>query len=289
MTDSTETSSLNGGCLARLRTWTKQGKGSVASVSRFVLENPELALNVSINEFAERAGVGVSSISRFCTNIGYSGYKEFQLDLAASLVEQPAVLGEFDENASPHEVMRQVFACNRHSITETEKVVHKTTFVEVARHVHEANRVYLLGVGMSGLVAQQAATRFMSLGLTASALTDPYLQVFVTENLGKSDVVLAISHTGLTRSVVESVETARKCSARTVAVTNYPQSPLAKACDFLLTTSFEERRANAAVSSSHIAQLCLLDALYFVVGNWRSRGAIALADQAEKRVQQLLR
>ncbi len=239
MNASANTKDLNGNCLARLRAWTKQGKGSVPAIAAFVLENPEQALNVTINEFALRSKAAVSSVSRFCTTIGYSGYKEFQLDLAASLAQQPPSLGVFDAHAAPHDIMHYVFECNRRSIRETEKLISREVFVEVARLIHESHRVYVLGVGASGLVARQAATRFMSLGLTASALTDPYLQVFVTENLGKSDVVIGVSHTGLTRSVVESVEAARTCAARAVAITNYPQSSLAKACDFVLTTSFE--------------------------------------------------
>jgi DNA-binding MurR/RpiR family transcriptional regulator len=88
---------------------------------------------------------------------------------------------------------------------------------------------------------------------------------------------------------VEGVEAAAQRSARTVAITNYVQSPLAKTADLVLETSFEEQRAVASVSSSNIAQICLLDALYFIVGSWRSRGARALAEVAEERVQRLLR
>ena len=289
MHTTTPSPELRGSCLARLRMWAEQGRGSVTAIASFTLAGPEQALNVSIKDFAARCKASVSSVSRFCTIIGYAGYKEFQLDLAASLAQQPPLLGVFDEHTPPRQIVHQVFECNRRSLNETEKMIDTKILVQVARLIHKSQRVYILGVGGSGTTAQQASVRFMSLGLTCAALTDPYLQVFVTSNLGKNDTVIGISHTGMTRSVVEGIETARACAAHTVALTNYPQSALAKASHFVLTTSFEERRANAAVSSSHIAQLCIIDALYFVVGSWRSPCASALAEVAEKRVQRLLR
>jgi len=209
--------------------------------------------------------------------------------LAAALASREEPLSGFEEGANPRDIIRHVFACNRRSLEDTQRVADPASIEKAARVIHKARRLYLLGVGASGLVAQQGATRFMSLGLPAQALQDPYLQVFVTSNLSKSDVVVCVSHTGRTRSVVESLQSAAEHGARTVAITNYPQSPLANAAELVLVTSFDEQRANAAVSSSHIAQLCLLDALYFVIGSWRSRGATALAEVAEDRVQRLLR
>lgn len=286
----TESSEPMGSCLARLRSWTTSNRGSVSMLARHVLRNPESVRNASISDFANQCRTSVSSVSRFCTTIGYAGYKEFQLDLSASLAQQPEpALDAFDENASPADIVRHIFEVNRRSLTDTERLIASEPFLEVAREIHEARRVCLIGIGASGLSAQQAATRFTSLGLQAVAFTDPYLQVFFTANLGAQDVVIGVSHTGRTRLVVAGIEAAGECGARTVALTNYPQSPLARACDRVLLTACEERRINAAVSSSQIAQLCLVDALYFVVGGWRSRGARALAEAAEDRVRRLLR
>ena len=74
-----------------------------------------------------------------------------------------------------------------------------------------------------------------------------------------------------------------------MALTNYPHSPLAMASEFQLITAFHEHRINAAVSSSVTAQMCVLAALYFILGSWGGRKAKRLANEAEQRTQRILR
>ena len=146
-----------------------------------------------------------------------------------------------------------------------------------------------MGFGGSALAARRTADLLLNLGITALAVVDPFTQIFATENAGPGDVVVGISHTGQTASVVEAVQSARRRGARTVALTNYPQSPLALASEFQLITAFHEHRINAAVSSSVSAQLCVLASLYFILGSWGGSKAKRLADEAEQRTRRILR
>jgi DNA-binding MurR/RpiR family transcriptional regulator len=159
----------------------------------------------------------------------------------------------------------------------------------VAKLILKCTRVLLLGIGGSGLSAQRAAENLLSLGYTAVAVTDPYTQIFATENTGARDVVIGISHTGQTATIIEAIQTARRRGARTVALTNYPQSSLAIASEFQLITAFREHRINAAVSSSMTAQLVVLSSLYFILGGWGGRKAKRLADEVEERSRRILR
>jgi DNA-binding MurR/RpiR family transcriptional regulator len=129
----------------------------------------------------------------------------------------------------------------------------------------------------------------MSLGYPALPVADPYDQIFVTTNVGARDVVVGVSHTGETASTIEAIQTARQRGGRTVALTNYPQSTLAAASEFCLLTAFREHRINAGVSSSRIAQSCVIDSLYFILANWNRKGAVKLADEAERRVTRIMR
>jgi RpiR family transcriptional regulator, repressor of rpiB and als operon len=102
------------------------------------------------------------------------------------------------------------------------------TVAPPARLMQCSRRVLFLGIGASGMVARRAAQRLLSLGLSAIAIEDPYTQIFATENVGSQDVVVRISHTGQTAAITEAIRRARRRGARTVALTNYLQSPLAK-------------------------------------------------------------
>lgn len=279
-----------GSCLSRIRARLQNSSRAEERVGRFVLEGPERARNMSITEIAEACETSAATVSRFCKAVGYEGFREFQLDLAAALVRSERVsLDDFDETASPGTLLRRVFECNRVSLTDTERVLEPGTVLEVARAVRRAGRVVFIGIGGSGLVARDGAQRFLSLGRRATAVTDPYEQVFVSASVEEGEVVVCISHTGQTEQVVEAAAQARERGATTVALTNYPQSPLAQTCEHALITAFREHRINAAVSSSRIAQLCVIDALYFIVGSWEKEEATKLADEAEERVSRMLR
>ena len=227
---------------------------------------------------------------RLCRDMGYDGYKEFQLDLAAALANGEGItLEEFGECASPASIVRRVFEYHRMSLNDTERLLDVRVLTKIAKLIQRSARLLLLGLGESGQTAHQAVDVFLNLGIAANAIVDPYTQIFATENAKPDDVVIGISHTGQTTSVVEAIQAARRRGARTVALTNYPQSPLAVASEFQLLTAFHEHRINAAVSSSSAGQRCVLASLHFILGSWGGSKARRLTNQAENRAQKILR
>ncbi|HZO98722.1 MAG TPA: MurR/RpiR family transcriptional regulator [Terriglobia bacterium] len=279
-----------GSCLARLRAGRQREPKAVAKIRRFIQKSPFRARNLSIGELGRACGTSAATVYRLCRDLGYSGYKEFQLDLAASLARQdPVSLEDLSEGASPAAIVHKVFEYHRQSLIDTERLLDIRQLTRIAKLIQRSRRVLLLGFGGSGSSARRAADALLNLGYTAIAVTDPFSQIFATENTGPSDVVIGISHTGQTAMIIEAIQTARRRGARTVALTNYPRSPLALASEFRLITAFHEHRINAAVSSSVTAQLCVLASLYFILGSWGGKKSERLANDAEQRAQATLR
>jgi DNA-binding MurR/RpiR family transcriptional regulator len=280
----------NGSCLARLRARVQSGPAVLKKIGRFVLKSPLRARNLSIEELGDACGASATTVYRLCRELGYGGYKEFQLDLAASLANPEGFsLEEFGKGASPRAIVRRVFGYHRQSLSDTESLLDVQVLTRVAKLIEKSRKVLLLGFGESGLAAHGATDLLLTLGFTAAAVVDPFTQIFATENAGPSDVVIGISHSGQTASVVEALQVARRKGARTVALTNYPQSPLATAGEFQLITAFHEHRLNAAVSSCITAQMCVLNSLGFILGSWGGKRATRLANEAEQRAQKTLR
>ena len=282
--------STNGSCLLRIRSSLQSKSGAAARIGQVVLKSPLRVRNLSIEALAQTCRSSPATVYRFCRALGYEGYREFQLDLAASIADANVVtLEDFVEGASPRSILHGVFEYNRQGLTDTEKMLSEAEMTQVARHIYRSRKVILLGLGSSALVARRGEEVLMSLGLTAIAITDPYTQIFATENVGPKDVAIGISHTGNTRQIVEAIQAARRRGARTVAITNYPRSALAETSDFRLLTAFREHRINAAVSSSIIPQLCIIASIHFILGSWAGGKAKKLASEAEQRAQKNLR
>ena len=88
------------------------------------------------------------------------------------------------------------------------------------------NKILILGTGRSGFVGRAFALRLMHLGFNVYVSGET-----ITPSLSPEDVVIAISGSGLTRTVVAQAEVAKEIGSKVIAVTSHPDSPLAKYAD----------------------------------------------------------
>jgi 6-phospho-3-hexuloisomerase len=101
-------------------------------------------------------------------------------------------------------------------------------FVELLAK-HHPKRILLLGAGRSGLVARSLALRLLHLGYEVYVLGDT-----IVPSVSEKDLVIAISGSGTTRLILTAVEAARNVGATIVAITSFPESPLAKLADNII-------------------------------------------------------
>lgn len=90
----------------------------------------------------------------------------------------------------------------------------------LVRNVIEANRVYLTGVGRSGLAARAIAMRLMHIGVDAFVVGE-----VATPGISTGDLLVAVTATGR-GSVLDQAKTALKLGARVAAITTQAQSEL---------------------------------------------------------------
>jgi len=112
------------------------------------------------------------------------------------------------------------------------KTIEKLNDAEVEVMIDEiqkADRIFLMGVGRSGLVAKAFAMRLVHLGLTAHVIGET-----TTPSITKDDLLVAVSGSGTTASVVKAVEIAKTMGTKVLAITSYPQSALGKLADHVV-------------------------------------------------------
>jgi len=88
------------------------------------------------------------------------------------------------------------------------------------------NKILILGSGRSGFVGRAFALRLMHLGFNIYISGET-----ITPALSPDDLVIAISGSGVTRTVVAQAEVAKEVGSKVIAVTSHPDSPLAKYAD----------------------------------------------------------
>jgi len=139
------------------------------------------------------------------------------------------------------------------------------TLEEVCKKISSAEKIVIFGLGNSASIALDASHKLQRTGCNAHAYSDNHMQVIVASHLTSNDVAIGISHSGSSKDIVEALKIAKESGATTVAITNSGKSPIQKHSDFTLFTASDETKHNILALNSRIAQLAIIDTLYFYI------------------------
>src|SRR5437773_4578397 len=92
-----------------------------------------------------------------------------------------------------------------------------------------AKKLFVYGVGRSGLAARAFAMRMVQLGIDCYFIGET-----ITPVVSDGDAVLIVSNTGSTMSAIQVANIARRVGAKVVSVTGHPASKLAHASNVVL-------------------------------------------------------
>jgi DNA-binding MurR/RpiR family transcriptional regulator len=234
------------------------------AVADCVLADVQAAVYSANSDLAARAGVSAPTVTRFCHAIGCRGVRDFKLQLARSLVVGEIYLGSV--TGTPDGEGAGDAALPSYCVSVLERQLDRDALARAAEMLASASRIVAVGVGgSSAALAEEAHHRLFRYGLPVSATGDIYLARMIAASLREGDVLIAISGTGRTREVIETVDLARRYRARTIAIT-VPGSALAKAVEVPLAVRIGEYPDTLTPSASRVAFLTILDLLAAATG-----------------------
>ncbi len=250
--------------LARIQAVYKDLPPKVKTVADHILAQPQDVVHLSITQLAEVTRCAEATIFRLCRLIGMKGYQELKISLAGEMVEQP--VQNIHEEVLPEDdmaqVARKVFTSNIIGITDTLQLLDTQSLNAAVQLLNSARNVCIYAVGGSAPIAMDAYNKFIRAGISCVMHSDPHLQLTTAALLGPESVVLAISHSGSSKDLIEVVKAAGKTGAKTIVITSYTKSSLAQLADVKLYSSTRETSFRTEAISARIAQLCIIDSLY---------------------------
>ncbi|KXS38210.1 transcriptional regulator HexR [Modicisalibacter tunisiensis] len=249
---------------------------SEQKVARFVLRHPDEVIHMRIVDLATEAKVSEPTVVRFCRALGCSGFQDFKLQLAQMLAAG-SQFAQFSMNDSDSvaEFSHSLFDSTIGTLLSVRDRLDNDALGRAVNALAMANRVEFYGFGASGAVAFDAQHKFFRLQISTSAYTDPHMQNMSAATLQEGDVVVAISQTGRTRALVDSVRLAREKGATVIGLCP-SRSPLADEVSLPLYIDVHEDTEIYTPMSSRIAHLVIIDVL--AVGVAKTRGP-KLAEQ----------
>lgn len=241
------------------------------NVANYVLESPQEVTRLTVHQLAEKCGVASSAVVRFCKTIQLQGFSELKLELARELgskrEEQQNTLPAVGRENGTEGVVSKVFKSGMNTLQDTLDKLDFSKMEKMSEILVAARHIFIFGLGTSATVVTDAQYRFSQLGLWATAYTDILLMGVTAANLEKGDVVLAISHSGRTKAVVDAVRQAKKQGATVIAITSFEDSFLYKESDVAATVFADDVTYPVEAVSARVAHICMVDSLAMLLAN----------------------
>jgi len=234
---------------------------SEAKVAAYVLANANDVIKMRIVDLASKSEVSEPTVIRFCRALGYDGFQSFKLQLAQQL-GLGSVYTQFavDDSDTVTDLRNKVFDTTIGSLLNVRDDITPEILEKAINTISNARRVEFYGFGASGSVAADAQHKFFRLQLSTAAYTDPHIQHMSAISLGKEDVVVAISQSGETQALLQSVNLAREAGANVIGLA--PQNTsLSKLCNLAIYVNAEEDLEWFTPVSSRIAHLLVIDVI----------------------------
>jgi len=242
---------------------------SERKVADFILENSTALINMRIVDVASSAQVSEPTVLRFCRALGYDGFQSFKLQLAQHLGANISY-SQFsvDDNDTAADLCNKVFESTIGSLLTVRDQLNPSVLESAINILSQANRVEFYGFGASGSVAADAQHKFFRLQVSTAAYTDPHIQLMSAISLGSKDVVVAISQSGRTKALIQSVNLALEAGATVIGLAP-EHTPLSELCSIPIYVNVEEDQHEYTPVSSRIAHLLVIDVLAMGVARYR--------------------
>lgn len=255
-------------------------------VADWLLRHSEEAIKLSIIELSEKTGASEATIARFSRKLGYGGYQEMKIAIAQDASREYKPLHENVNKAdSCLKIMDKAMGDINETLLHTRNVLDEERLSAAAEAIHTARRVLVFGLGASASVAMDAAHKFLREGIDCMYCADNHMQVIHASHLTDKDVVLAISHSGASKDIIEAIQVAKSCGAKIITLSNYGRTPIEKYSDIVLNTAADETRFSMLALSSRVAQLCIIDTIYLYIAMRRDKAAKAAISKVEKALE----
>lgn len=215
---------------------------------------------------ADEMRVSEAMVVKIAKKLGFSGFRAFRSALAEyNNFPTTQLHAELFANDSAGNIVQKVVQASIKALEQNLAVIEQAAIEKAAKYLSSSVFRDFYGVGGSGQVARDAAFKFLRIGVRASVFDDSQMMLMSACLLEKTDVAVAFSHCGQTAVVIDAVRQARRNGARIIAVTNCRTSILAQESDVILCPNVEESLITGENAAARIAQLNIVDALFFAV------------------------
>lgn len=273
-----------GNVLNRIAEFSHRLRPSEQKVAARVLEDPKAVVRMTLAELAKSSQVSEPTIVRFANGIGCDGFHDFRIQLAQSVaLGIPATQSVINKDDDTTTTIVKVFDYTISSLDHARRHLDTQQIERAVTALSSCRSILFIGLGASGIVAQDAQQKFPLFGVPCTAPIDHHQQ-FLAGSVADSDtVVVAISNVGRTQTILHTVHVAREGGATIIGISG-GATPLAQLSDIPIIVESLDNTDVYTPTISRIAQLVVIDVLATSVMIRRDDDAL----RALRRIKQRL-
>lgn len=240
---------------------------SEKKVADYFIDNYKDAINESTQSIAFATDTSPATVIRFVKTLKFDGLQQLKLAIAADMDSQKPDIT--DEIIHQKDGLSEIVEKNKRNLINSIERLYALMDLELIEKsvdaIDSAKKVYLFGVGASGIVCYDINYKLSRIGKDVVFNNDIHLQLVNLNFITKEDACVCVSYSGNTKETVLVAEIAKKAGAKTVGICCYGRNELSKICDITLRVPHDERELRLGAISSRNTTLTLLDTIYLAI------------------------
>lgn len=248
--------------LSRLEVQMDTMSKSQKKIAEYILNHYDKATFMTASELGKNVGVSEPTVVRFATSLGFDGYPKLQRALQDIVKSKLTTVQRVDMSSgifSNSNVLENVMNIDVAQIRATLDSVDRSEFQKAVDAISSSENIFVLGTRSSFALSQ-----FMSFYLNymfnhvrnvaSNSSSGIFDQIF---KISEKDVFIAIGFPRYSMTTIKAIKFAKDKKAKTIAITDRFDSPLAKSADITLVA----RSDMISFLDTLVAPLSLINAL----------------------------
>jgi len=228
------------------------------SVADFFIGNKD-DMDFSSKNISRSLYVSEATLSRFSQKCGYKGYREFIFSYERDL--------KYEQRSEENEKDVGLFLSRVHNsyqklLQENFRIIDEEQIRRLAGMLNISKRVLVFGIGNSGYAAEEFQWRFMRIGLDVNAVTESHMMKISAALAGQETMVIAMTLSGETAEVLESIRIAKSKGASIICVTSASSSTIAQESQEVIQVAALKNLDTGTTISPQFSFLTVMDVLY---------------------------
>lgn len=237
-----------------------------AVIADFFIHNNKKQ-DFSAQSVSDKLFVSKASLSRFAKKCGFKGYREFIYRYEQFFNEEEKNVGKLKKN---------VLSTYQQLLDRSYTLTDEAQLKRVSDMLMKYKKVYVYGIGSSGIVAMEFKIRFMRLGLNVESVVDAHIMQMNSVLIDEDTLVIGFTVSGKTKIILKGLKAAKARKAKTIIVTSNNDFKLHEFCDEMILIAVTKNLAIGNVISPQFPMLVVVDILYshFLNSNYNEKSSV---------------